>query len=92
MGKSSNKEIFAPQTKTFYDVREVKDVKDLLRQTKKLYGERTAFQIKKRDKSGMQLITFNEYCNDIDALGTALIDMGYKGKHIAVSANNRYEW
>lgn len=92
MGKSSKKEIFAPQTKTFYDVREVKDVKDLLKQTKKLYGERTAFQIKKRDKSGMQLITFNEYCSDIDALGTALIDMGYKGKHIAVSANNRYEW
>ena len=92
MGKNTRNEIFAPPTKSFYKVREIRDLKDLMAQTKELYGDRYAFEIKKRDKSGMQYITYNEYCNDIDALGTALIEMGYKDKHIAVSANNRYEW
>lgn len=92
MGKTTRNEIFAPKTKKFYDVRQIRDLKDLMAQTKKLYGERNAFEIKKRDKSGMKYITFNQYCEEIDALGTKLIDMGYKGKHIAVSANNCYEW
>ncbi len=92
MGKNTRNEIYAPPTKSFYKVRPVRDLKDLMAQTKELYGDRYAFEIKKRDKSGMQYITYNEYCNDIDALGTALIEMGYKDKHIAVSANNRYEW
>ncbi len=92
MGKNSKNEILAPQTKTFYKVREFNDLKELMRQTKELFGERNAFEIKKRDKSGMQYITYNEYCSDIDALGTALLSMGYKGKHLAVCANNRYEW
>lgn len=92
MGKNTRNEIFAPPTKKFYKVREFRDLKELMAQTKELYGERYAFEIKKRDKSGMQYITYNGYCDDIDALGTALISMGYKDKHIAVSANNRYEW
>ncbi|MBR4050561.1 MAG: AMP-binding protein [Clostridia bacterium] len=92
MGKNTRNEIFAPATKSFYKVRQIRDLKDLMAQTKELYGDRYAFEIKKRDKSGMQYITYNEYCSDIDALGTALIEMGYKDKHIAVSANNRYEW
>ena len=89
MGKNTRNEIFAPATKSFYKVRQIRDLKDLMAQTKELYGDRYAFEIKKRDKSGMQYITYNEYCSDIDALGTALIEMGYKDKHIAVSANNR---
>lgn len=28
----------------------------------------------------------------VDALGTALIDMGLKGKRIAVIGENRFEW
>ncbi len=92
MGKNTRNEIYAPPTKGFYKAREIRDLKDLMAQTKKLYGERYAFEIKKRDNSGMQYITYNQYCDDIDALGTALIAMGYKDKHIAVSANNRYEW
>ncbi len=92
MGKARKSEVYAPPTKTFYKVREFNDLKELMRQTKELYGERNAFEIKKRGKSGMQYITYNEYCDEIDALGTALISMGYKGKHLAVCANNCYEW
>lgn len=92
MGKARKSEVYAPPTKTFYKVREFNDLKELMRQTKELHGERNAFEIKKRGKSEMQYITYNEYCDEIDALGTALISMGYKGKHLAVCANNCYEW
>lgn len=92
MGKARKSEIYAPPTKTFYKVREFNDLKELMRQTKELHGERNAFEIKKRGKSGMQYITYNEYCDEIDALGTALISMGYKGKHLAICSDNCYEW
>ena len=90
MEKKSRNEILAPATKSFYKVREFNTIKELLQQTCDLYGERNAFEIKTKNSS--RLITFNEYVNDINALGTALLSMGYKGKHLAISANNRYEW
>lgn len=90
MSKTSRNELLAPATKSFYKVREFSTIKELLNQTCELYGERNAFEIKLRDSS--KLITFNEYIDDINALGTALLSMGYKGKHLAISANNRYEW
>ncbi len=37
-------------------------------------------------------ITYKEYYRDINRLGTALIEMGLKGKRIAVIGENRYEW
>ena len=90
MNKTNKNELLAPATKSFYKVREFSTIKELLNQTCELYGERNAFEIKLKDSS--KLITFNEYISDINALGTALLSMGYKGKHLAISANNRYEW
>lgn len=37
-------------------------------------------------------ITYKEYYRDINRLGTALIEMGLKGKRIAIIGENRYEW
>ncbi len=90
MNKTNKNELLAPATKSFYKVREFSTIKELLEQTHELYGERNAFEIKLKNTS--KLITFNEYIDDINALGTALLSMGYKGKHLAISANNRYEW
>ncbi len=90
MSKTKRNELLAPATKSFYKVREFSTIKELLEQTRELYGERNAFEIKLRSAS--RLITFNEYIDDIDALGTVLLSMGYKCKHLAISANNRYEW
>ena len=90
MADKKRNEILAPVTKSFYKVREFSTIKELLRQTEELYGENNAFEIKL--KEGSRFITYKEYCNEINALGTALLSMGYKGKHLAISANNRYEW
>ncbi len=36
--------------------------------------------------------TIDRMKSDIDALGTALLSMGFKGKHFAMLAENSYEW
>ncbi len=76
--------------KRIYKHLEITDLKDMLKETGKLYGEKTAYKIKKDGK----YITFShrEVREMIDALGTSLINMGLKGKRIAVIGNNRYEW
>ncbi|MBQ7122566.1 MAG: AMP-binding protein [Clostridia bacterium] len=77
--------------KKFYDVREIKDLRDLINQSAKLYSDRPAFEVK--DKSGKQYqITYKQYHEEIQALGTALVDMGLSGEKIAVGGDNSYEW
>ena len=61
-------------------------------QSAQLYPDRYAFEVK-NDKGEHYFITYKDYRNEINALGTALFDMGFKGgAHIAVSGENCYEW
>ena len=69
----------------------IKDLKDMLKQSGEKYGNRIAYQIKKEDGT-YKNITHKETRQMIDALGTALINMGLKGKRIAIISENRYEW
>ena len=78
-------------TKTFYKVREIRDLKDLLAQSVELYGDRPAFEVKKKNGEHFE-ISFKKYATHINRLGTALIDMGYKDAKIAVGGDNCYEW
>ena len=77
--------------KKFYDVREIKDIRDLIYQSAELYAERPAFEVKNAN-GDLYEITYKQYNNEIKALGTALTDMGLKGEKIAVSGDNCYEW
>ncbi|MBQ8015212.1 MAG: long-chain fatty acid--CoA ligase, partial [Clostridia bacterium] len=78
-------------TKTFYDVREIKDLRDLISQSAKLYADRPAFEVK-NNQGELYEITYKQYFNEIQAVGTALTDMGLAGEKIAVSGDNSYEW
>lgn len=69
----------------------INDLKDMLNKTKKIYGERPAYKIKV-GVGEYKVITHKEIRDMIDYLGTALIDLGLKGKRIAVIGENRYEW
>lgn len=77
--------------KGFYKVREIKDLKDLISQSVELYGNKPAFEVK-NNRGEHYEISFKKYGTHINRLGTALIDMGYKGEKIAVSGDNCYEW
>ncbi len=70
---------------------EITDLKDMLQKTNDLYAEKTAYKIR-IEKEKYITFTHNEVRNMVDALGTALINLGLKGKRIAVIGENRYEW
>lgn len=77
-----------------YQAKEYRDIRELVSETVKTYPDNIAFIIKekKKDKIEYKNITYKMLQEDIDALGTALIDLGLKDKKIAIIANNRYEW
>ena len=63
------------------------DLKDMINQSAKKFGDKAAFRYKDREN-----ITYNQFLEDINALGTKLINMGLSGKRIAIISENRYEW
>ncbi len=74
-----------------YQARKITDLKDMISQSVNLFGTRNAFLIK--DKNGEYYgKTYIELKNDIDALGTALIDLGLKDKKVAILSENREQW
>lgn len=78
-------------SKRLYNYIEITDLKDMLNKTRNLYGERPAYKIRIEDGK-YQIFTHNEVRDMVNSLGTALIDLGLKGKRIAIIGENRYEW
>ena len=74
-----------------YDYIEIKNLKDMLNKTRNVYGKKTAYKIRTQDNQ-YKKISHKEVRKMVDCLGTALIDLGLKGKRIAVIGQNRYEW
>lgn len=77
--------------KRLYNYLEISNLKDMLNKTKKLYGNKIAYKIK-IDQGKYKIYTHNEVREMVDNLGTSLINLGLKGKKIAVIGENRYEW
>ena len=78
-----------------YDTEPVYSFKDLLNNTAERYPDNVAYKFKKnlgkKDEKIIE-ITYKEFREDVNKLGTALLDLGLEGKKIAVISNNRYEW
>lgn len=74
-----------------YEVRHITDLKDLLQQSTDIYGDLDAFLVK-TPSGTLRNVTFRQYRQDINNLGTALCHMGLKGNKIAIISENRYEW
>lgn len=72
-------------------VRDISNLKDMLEQSTKLFGEKDAFWLKAKNDS-YEGVTYKDLKNEVDALGTALVKLGLKDKFIAVIGENRYEW
>ena len=73
------------------NILEVTDLKDMLNKTRELYGDKPGYKIK-IGKGQYKTYTHNEIRDMINYLGTALINLGLKGKRIGVIGENRYEW
>lgn len=75
-----------------YDVRTITTIKDMTDQSIKLYAKKNAFLVKKEKGAPYTGITYEEFGNDLNGLGTAFHSLGLTGKRIAIISENRYEW
>ncbi len=75
-----------------HEFMEFTDLKDMLKKSGEAYGDKDAYVFKTDNPEEFRKITHKEFRDDIDYLGTALINMGLKDKRIAVISENRYEW
>jgi long-subunit acyl-CoA synthetase (AMP-forming) len=77
----------------YRDIRPIIDIKHMFETSVELYGDNAAFHTKEYDKDGgYKKITYKEAKAHVDALGTALIAMGLKGKSIGIIGDNSYRW
>ena len=64
---------------------------EMLRNSVNLYGDRTAFKVKKDGKFAP--ITYKEFYNKVEKFGTGLLGIGIKKlDHVGLVSDNRFEW
>ena len=74
-----------------YDVRKIRDIKDLVESSAEIYNNKAAYLVKNSMRE-YEEVSFKKAKENMDALGTALINLGLKNEKIAVIGENRYEW
>lgn len=72
--------------------RPITDLKHMFKTSCELYGDHTAFMQRFVKGEPFQKITYSEAYEDVNGLGTALINIGLKGKRVAVIGENCYQW
>lgn len=77
---------------SYYEPREIGDLRELITSSASLFGTQTAFLVKDEHSEPFRPITFSQLMMDINALGTQFVKMGLKDKKIAVIGENSYEW
>ena len=77
-----------------YEAKEFKNLREVIKNSAKCFADNNAFIIKHKEKKDVtyENITYKQFDEEIDSLGTAFIKHGLKGKRIAVISKNRYEW
>lgn len=77
---------------SLYTFREITDLKEMLISSAHLYSEKDAYLVKRVKGGEYEPIKYRQVLQDVNALGTALIEMGLSGEKIAVIGENSYEW
>ena len=67
-------------------------IRDIIMESVGAHPDLTAYMYKDSRTEPYKHITYREAAADINALGTKLVEMGLKGKRIAVIGDNCYHW
>ncbi|GAB1476569.1 AMP-binding protein [Bacillota bacterium] len=78
--------------KSFHKIEEITSLKHMLKLSAGKYADRPAFLIKKERGGDYEQIKYAQLSRDVDALGTALMNMGLADLKIAIIGENCYEW
>ena len=79
------------QTKSNFEGREISDLKNMLETSSQIYKDNIAFKYNTAEGEIMEK-TYEDLKKDVDSLGTKLIELGLKGKKIAIIGLNSYKW
>ena len=72
-------------------VTQVASIKEMLNLAVKESGDKLAFKYKGKDDRIVQ-VTYKQFAEDTEELGTALASIGMHDKHIAMIGENSYKW
>ena len=75
-----------------HPVRDVRDLKDLINSSCELFPDVAAYLQKDAPGGTYKAVRYAQVKKDMDALGSRLIDMGLKGKKIALIGETSYHW
>ena len=76
-----------------YDSEKMADFRQLVNRYKTLYTDKTAFEFKQEPHAKEHIkISYKQFAEDIESLGTALLNLDLRGKRVGIIAPNRYEW
>lgn len=77
-----------------YKKTEYKDIREAVRDGITRYADRIAFTLKTKENKEVTYtdITYKQFGEEIDELGTGLISLGLKDKKVAIIGPNSYEW
>ena len=75
-----------------YEMRPISNLKDLLTTSCEMFNTKDAFLVKDKPGGTYQPISYGQFYMDVDGLGTSFINLGLKGKKIAVIGENSYPW
>ncbi len=86
------KESKDPRVRFTDDLRPVTDLKELLESSAALFGDAPAFMQKFQRNEPYTKISFKQTLEDVNGLGTSLINRNLKDKRIAVIGETCYQW
>lgn len=78
-----------------YKIEEINNFRDMIKHSSEKYPNNIAYKFKiNLGKPNQKIIekTYKQIKEEIENLGTVLLDMGLENKKIALIGNNRYEW
>lgn len=90
MKKSVSKELAQLRHEVHTGMGPLENLKMLIDRASATYGDRLA--IVEKNKNEIINHTSRELCESVYAAGTALLNMGFKGKHIAILGEGSFNW
>ena len=79
---------------TFFEYPTFDNIREVIYYSVTNYPDNIAFKLKHKngDEVAYQNITYKEFLDEVNYLGTGLFNLGLQGKRIAIISKNRYEW
>ena len=75
-----------------FEAKKYKDLKEIVLNTKNVYGDRPAFKFKTDKPGELREVLYKDYLDRVICLSTALNSIGLENERIGVIGENRYEW